>query len=176
MQNIFRGRLFQCNDTSVANKSECIGMFISTPIDGIGTGFPIPRVWSNPAGDPSVWSFDDFRQSILILFEVVSLEGWIDVMASIMNITGLDTQPRTNASPWNALFMVFYNLFGAVIILTLFVSIIIQNFSTRSGAALLTTEQRQWVDLKKTISRQAPAKRPKVSPIPFLLRDLLVRV
>ena len=58
-----------------------------------------------------------------------------------MNITGLDLQPDKNASPWNALFMVFYNLFGAVIILTLFVSIIIQNFSTRSGAALLTTEQ-----------------------------------
>ena len=78
-QNIFRGRLFACNDVTVAGKDECIGMFLSTPIDGVGTGFPIPRVWGNPAGDPSVWSFDDFRQSILILFEVVSLEGWIDV-------------------------------------------------------------------------------------------------
>lgn len=63
-------------------------------------------------------------------------------MASLMNITSLDQQPSINASQWNAVFMVFYNLFGAIIILTIFVSLIIQNFSTRSGAALLTTEQR----------------------------------
>ncbi|KAL7418234.1 Ion transport protein-domain-containing protein [Mrakia frigida] len=161
--NIFRGRLFGCNDDSVFGKADCIGFFVSTPVDGVGSGFPVPRTWTNPT-DPSIWSFDNFRESLLILFEVVSLEGWIDVMASLMNITDLDQQPSINASSWNALFMVFYNLFGAVIILTLFVSIIIQNFSTRSGAALLTTEQRQWVDLKKTIYRQAPAKRPKTRP------------
>lgn len=30
--------------------------------------------------------------------------------------------------------------------------------------ALLTTEQRQWIDLQKLIKRQRPAKRPKVRP------------
>jgi hypothetical protein len=83
--NIFAGLLFSCNDETVANKAECVGMFLSTPIDGIGTGFPVPRVWSNPYGNPSVWSFDDFRQSILILYEVVSLEGWIDVCTHVLS-------------------------------------------------------------------------------------------
>src|SRR5258708_5959633 len=43
-------------------------------------------------------------------------------------------------------------------------SIIIANFSTRSGVALLTAEQRQCVGLQKLVKRQRPSKRPKVRP------------
>ena len=85
--------------------------------------FLVPRVWANPGLDTSttVWSFDSFRQSVLILFEIVSLEGWIDVMSRAMNITGAGVQPQEDASQWNALFFLIFNLFGGVIILTLFV-------------------------------------------------------
>lgn len=34
----------------------------------------------------------------------------------------------------------------------------------RSGNSLLTTEQRQWQDMRKLIARQAPAKRPARAP------------
>lgn len=57
----------------------------------------------------------------MILFEIVSLEGWIDVMASVMNIVGRDQQPQDQASQWNAIYLLIFNLFGGVIILTLFV-------------------------------------------------------
>lgn len=43
-------------------------------------------------------------------------------------------------------------------------SIIIENFSTRSGNALLTTEQRHWVDLSKYIKAQTPSQLPKLRP------------
>lgn len=43
-------------------------------------------------------------------------------------------------------------------------SIIIENFSTRSGNALLTKEQRQWVDLSKFINAQTPSQLPKLRP------------
>lgn len=104
-------------------------------------------------------------------------------MQSLMAITGVDRQPVPNASQFNALFMVCFHLFGAVIIFTLFVTTIIENFSKRTGSALLTTEQMcvhlhvqspplmadaayssQWVDLQRTISQQTPAKRPKRRP------------
>ncbi len=42
--------------------------------------------------------------------------------------------------------------------------IIIENFSISSGMALLTTEQRQWVDLKKYIRSQTPSQLPKKKP------------
>ncbi|OCF54943.1 high-affinity cell membrane calcium channel [Kwoniella mangroviensis CBS 10435] len=165
--NIFSGLLYYCNDDSVSGKSTCVNEYASSSINDSIT-YLVPRVWANPALDASKWSFDSFRESILILFESVSLEGWIDVMASLMNIVGRDEQPQNMASQWNAIFMLIFNLFGGVIILTLFVSIIIQNFSTRSGNALLTTEQRQWVDLSKFIKAQTPSQLPKGRPtLPF---------
>lgn len=46
----------------------------------------------------------------------------------------------------------------------LFHSIIIGNFSSRSGIALLTEDQKRWIDLQKLIKRQRPSKRPKTKP------------
>ena len=117
--NIFSGLLYYCNDDDSTGKSACIGEYYVAPVDD-SLSYLVPRVWSNPGLMESRWAFDSFRESILILFEIVSLEGWIDVMASVMNITGRDEQPETNHSQWNAIFFVLFNLFGGVIILTLF--------------------------------------------------------
>ena len=47
-------------------------------------------------------------------------------------------------------------------------SIIIGNFTSRTGSALLTQPQREWIDLQKLIMRQRPSKRPKRRPVwPF---------
>jgi voltage-dependent calcium channel len=47
---------------------------------------------------------------------------------------------------------------------TFLCSIIIGNFSTKTGTALLTKPQREWIDLQKLIKRQRPSKRPKTRP------------
>ncbi|KAH7099033.1 Ion transport protein-domain-containing protein [Auriculariales sp. MPI-PUGE-AT-0066] len=159
--NIFSGKLFSCNDESAADKAGCVGEYIHTPFDGSNDyGYLVPRVWENPS--PSTeYSFDTFQSSFLILFEIVSLEGWVDVMQNAMSITGPDQQPSQNASQLNAIFFLSYILLGALIILTLFVSIIIGNFSARSGMALLTKEQQEWIDLQKLVKRQKPSHRPE---------------
>ncbi|KDE08247.1 hypothetical protein MVLG_01513 [Microbotryum lychnidis-dioicae p1A1 Lamole] len=162
-QNIFGGLLFSCNDSSVLFKAQCGGEFASAAVSD--WNYLQPRVWDNPSGDPSVWNFDNFSSSLLILFEIISLEGWVDVMLSVMQITGPDRQPQTNAYQWSALFFVFFNLVGAVVILTLFVSTVIENFEIRSGTALLTTDQKRWLNLRRLLARQRPSKRPKRRPI-----------
>ena len=120
--NIFSGLSYSCNDSSSSGLSTCSGEYSSSPVDN-SLSFLAPRVWSNPGLDTTttVWAFDSFRQSVLVLFEVVSLEGWIDVMSAAMNIVGKGLQSQQNASQWNAVFFLIFNLFGAVIILTLFV-------------------------------------------------------
>ncbi len=112
--NMFSGLLFACNDTNSGGKGSCTGEYVAN------LGFLAPKVWGNPQTSTR-WSFDNFRSSLLILFEIVSLEGWIDVLAASMQITGLDQQPSQDASQANAIFFVAYNLMGAVVILTLFV-------------------------------------------------------
>lgn len=117
--NIFQGMLNECNDGSVNGITDCINEYDNTVI-GNDFNFLVPRAWDNPS--PSTkFSFDTFRASLLILFEIVSLEGWIDVMGVATSATGPNLQPQTNASQANAIFFLIYNLLGAVVILTLFV-------------------------------------------------------
>ncbi|KAI0667461.1 Ion transport protein-domain-containing protein [Trametes maxima] len=162
--NIFAGVTNECNDDSVSGVSDCINEYSTSQInDGASFTYLVPRVWDNPA--PSTqFSFDTFRQSLLILFEIVSLEGWVDVMGVATSVTGEGQQPETNASVGNSIFFVVYNLLGGVVIFTLFVSIIIGNFTSKTGSALLTQAQREWIDLQKLIKRQRPSKRPKKRP------------
>lgn len=161
-QNLFAGLLYSCNDNGdhIQTKLDCHGEYASTPLYW---SFLAPRSWQNPS-EGSNYSFDDFKSALLILFEIVSLEGWIDVMTRVMSITGRDRQPKADASQHNAIFFLVYNLIGAVSVLTLFVSVIIENFQRYSGAAYLTTEQRQWLDLKRQLQRQSASKRPKAAP------------
>ncbi|KIM51695.1 hypothetical protein SCLCIDRAFT_33242 [Scleroderma citrinum Foug A] len=160
--NIFAGLMNECNDTSVQGISDCTGEYVNT-IYGSSFGFLVPRAWNYPSPS-TTFSFDNFRASMLILFEIVSLEGWIDVMSVAMSITGAGQQPQINASEANAIFFVIYNLLGGVVIFTLFISIIIGNFSSKTGSAFLTQPQREWIDLQKLIKRQKPSKRPHSRP------------
>ncbi|KAI0073340.1 hypothetical protein K474DRAFT_1666711 [Panus rudis PR-1116 ss-1] len=160
--NIFAGLMNECNDDSVSDITQCTNEYTNTVV-GDSFGFLVPRVWDNPAPS-TTFSFDSFRASLLILFEIVSLEGWIDVMSIAVSIVGKDQQPQQNVSQANAIFFLIYNLLGGVVILTLFISIIIGNFTAKTGSALLTQPQREWIDLQKLIKRQRPSKRPKTRP------------
>lgn len=117
--NIFAGKMNQCNDQNATGLADCNDEYVNTVV-GDSFGFLVPRVWNNPSPS-TTFSFDTFRSSLLILFEIVSLEGWIDVMGVATSITGEDQQPVTNQSQVNAIFFVIYNLLGGVVILTLFV-------------------------------------------------------
>lgn len=122
--NIFNGLTDSCNDGNVAGRSDCVNEYnnsvVSSGNGGPAFSFPVPRVWANPSPS-TTFSFDSFRASLLILFEIVSLEGWIDVMGAVTSITGPNQQPQTNASQVNAIFFVIYNMLGGVVILTVFV-------------------------------------------------------
>ncbi|EST08271.2 Ion transport domain protein [Kalmanozyma brasiliensis GHG001] len=161
-QNLFAGLLYSCNDgsNSIQTKFDCSGEYSSSPGN---FNFLAPRVWGNPT-EGSVYSFDDFKGAMLILFEIISLEGWIDVMTAAMSVAGRDQQLQNDNRQVNALFFLIYNLVGSTTVLTLFVSVIIENFQTFSGAAFQTAGQRQWVDLRRLVMRQRPSKRPKRRP------------
>ena len=119
--NIFAGLTNECNDGNASGLSDCINEYETSVVgDASAFTFPVPRVWANPSPS-TTFTFDSFRASLLILFEIVSLEGWVDVMGVATSITGPNQQPSTNASQVNAIFFLIYNLLGAVVILTLFV-------------------------------------------------------
>lgn len=121
--NIFAGKMNLCNDGDASGIVDCTGEYSNTVL-GESFGFLVPRVWDNPSPS-TTFSFDSFKSSLLILFEIVSLEGWTDVMQVATSITGKGQQPDNNVSQFNAIFFVVYNIMGGIVIFTLFVRYVI---------------------------------------------------
>uniref|UniRef100_A0A093VLY1 Calcium-channel protein CCH1 n=1 Tax=Talaromyces marneffei PM1 TaxID=1077442 RepID=A0A093VLY1_TALMA len=150
--NLFSGQMISCNDGSLSGSLDgCIGEYQSSPYNW---GVLAPRV-----ADNSYYSFDNFGNSLFILFQIVSQEGWIDVQASAMSITGVGQQPQSLAAQANGLFFVVFNLLGAVFVLTLFVTVFMRNYTEQTGVAFLTAEQRSWLELRKLLRQISPSKR-----------------
>ena len=152
--NLFVGKMAECNDTgsSIFNLNDCVNEYANTPFNWDVLS---PRVAANPYFD-----FDNFGGSMFILFQIVSQEGWIDVMWAAERITGVFTQPADFAAQGNAVFFVAFNLLGAVFVLTLFVSVFMRNYTEQTGVAFLTTDQRSWLELRKLLRQVSPSKRP----------------
>ncbi|KAF9088892.1 calcium channel protein [Mortierella sp. AD031] len=122
---MFSGQFYSCNDKSesIAFMEQCVGIYFDEELN-----FWKPRVWSNP----QVYSFDNFGSSFLIMFEIVSQEGWSGVMETARDVVGRGMQMKTDASRYNAMFFVLYNLAGGYFVSALFVAIVIENYTKRT--------------------------------------------
>jgi voltage-dependent calcium channel len=150
--NLFNGQMDSCNDFGFAysNLTDCVGEYNSSPFNW---SVLAPHVVSNP-----YYSFDNFGDSLFILFQIVSQEGWVDVMWSAMSMTGKGLQPRPFAAQGNAMYFIIFNLLGAVFVLTLFVSVFMRNHTEQTGVAFLTADQRSWLELRKLLRQISPSK------------------
>lgn len=152
--NLFVGQYQTCNDGSslISDLNDCVNEYASSPFDW---DVLAPRQAANPAYD-----FDNFGNSLFILFQIVSQEGWTDVMWDGMSITGVFKQPQFSVSRGNSVYFIVFNLLGAVFVLTLFVSVFMRNYTEQTGVAFLTTDQRSWLELRKLLRQVSPSKRP----------------
>lgn len=151
--NLFNGKLKSCNDSSLAgNLGNCVNEYSNQPFQW--------NVVSPQAVANSWYDFDNFGNSLLVLFSIVSQEGWVDVMWRAASITGVYSQPQHASSLGYTVFFVIFNLLGAVFVLTLFVSVFMRNYTEQTGVAFLTAEQRSWLELRKLLRQIAPSKRP----------------
>lgn len=144
----------QCNDGNFNSTSldDCVGEYNNKAFNWEMLS---PREVSN-----SYYNFDDFGNSLFILFQIVSQEGWTDVMWSAMSANGVGKQPEPFQSQGNAIFFIIFNLLGAVFVLTLFVSVFMRNYTEQTGVAFLTADQRSWLELRKLLRQISPSKRP----------------
>lgn len=147
--------MISCNDDddgAIVSLIDCHGEFNSTPFND---DWPMlaPRSASN-----DYFNFDDFGNSIFILFSILSQEGWVDVSFAAQAITGRGMQPQRLAAQGNALFFIVYNLLGTVFVLTLFIAVFMRNYTEQTGVAFLTAEQRSWLELRKLLRQVSPSK------------------
>ena len=150
--NLFHGQMRDCNDSTISNLADCVGEYANKPFKWEVLS---PRQSANP-----YYSFDNFGSSLSILFQIVSQEGWTDVMWTAMSMAGRGNSLNAYQSQGNAVFFVIFNLLGAVFVLTLFVSVFMRNYTEQTGVAFLTADQRSWVELRKLLRQISPSKRP----------------
>ncbi|XP_053950819.1 sodium leak channel NALCN isoform X1 [Anastrepha ludens] len=153
---LYGGRLARCNDPTIIRREDCVGVFMRrvfvtkmklTP--GSNESYPsmlVPRVWANPRR----FNFDNIGDAMLTLFEVLSFKGWLDVRDVLIKAVG----------PIHAIYIHIYIFLGCMIGLTLFVGVVIANYSENKGTALLTVDQRRWCDLKKRLKIAQPLHLP----------------
>ncbi|KAK2190821.1 hypothetical protein NP493_67g04004 [Ridgeia piscesae] len=154
---LFGGKLARCNDPTVKERELCTGIF-ARPLFvtklNIGPGakettYPkifVPRVWANPRN----FNFDNIGNAMLALFEVLSLEGWLEVRDVIIERVG----------PTHAIFIHLFVFIGCMIGLTLFVGVMIASYMENKGTALLTVDQKRWLDLMGRIKLAQPLHIP----------------
>ncbi|XP_054265506.1 sodium leak channel NALCN isoform X2 [Macrosteles quadrilineatus] len=153
---LFGGRLARCNDPTITKREECVGVFMRRVFvtkmklhPGPNESYPsmlVPRVWANPRR----FNFDNIGYAMLALFEVLSFKGWLDVRDILIKALG----------PVHAIYIHIYIFLGCMIGLTLFVGVVIANYSENKGTALLTVDQRRWCDLKKRLKIAQPLHLP----------------
>lgn len=166
--NIFSGRLFFCNNSDFSgNLTNCFGEYENSPFNW--------NVHSPQTVVNDYFDFNDFGGSLLVLFEIISLEGWVDVLQTVMNISPGFAQPEYYADAFNSVFVMFYNLVGTIFILTLFISVIIQNYSVVRGSAFMTTDQKAWYEIESMLRVVRPSVRPE-RVIPGSFRDRILKL
>nr|XP_032529661.1 sodium leak channel non-selective protein isoform X2 [Danaus plexippus plexippus] len=153
---LYGGRLARCNDPTITRREDCVGVFMRRVFvtkmklrPGPNETFPsmlVPRVWANPKR----FNFDNIGDALLTLFEVLSFKGWLDVRDVLIKALG----------PVHAIYIHVYIFLGCMIGLTLFVGVVIANYSENKGTALLTVDQRRWCDLKKRLKIAQPLHLP----------------
>ncbi|VDD88442.1 unnamed protein product [Enterobius vermicularis] len=100
--------------------------------------------------NPRNFNFDHIGNAMLALFETLSYKGW-NVIRDILWM---------RHGPWAVLFIHIYVFMGCMIGLTLFVGVVIANYTENRGTALLTVDQRRWHDLKARLKMAQPLHVP----------------
>jgi hypothetical protein len=169
---LFGGKLARCNDPAIKLREECIDIFERplfvtqlkigpNPNDSSYPKIWVPRVWANPRN----FNFDNIGNAMQALFEVLSLEGWLEVRDVIIERVG----------PTHAIFIHLFVFIGCMIGLTLFVGVVIANYMENKGTALLTVDQKRWQDLMGRIKLAQPLHippRPEHSQLRTLMYDI----
>jgi len=193
--SLFRGGFYHCegsgNDANL-NFKQCCNVWQDEDHDGNpataawlfseygcnGTyvdsdGAVQQREWVNSPGN-----FDNIGNSLLVLFEISSLEGWPNLMTQGMDIragkdSGAPDGWSEGVSPANALFFVMFVIIGSFFMVNLFVGVVVNKFQNAKKenddpfrSILLTNEQQRFRDdmveiLKHRAVRWVPQPPPR---------------
>jgi voltage-dependent calcium channel L type alpha-1D len=125
---LFRGSFFYCTDPSKLTERECRGHFFTYPTGDLSCPELNERRWLRHG-----LNFDNFGQSFLTLFAMVTSEGWQEVMYNAYNSelfqdTNDPVGPRPGASPYSFIFFLLFMCTTTLVLLNMFIGFVIVTF------------------------------------------------
>uniref|UniRef100_A0A1I8HN50 Sodium channel protein n=1 Tax=Macrostomum lignano TaxID=282301 RepID=A0A1I8HN50_9PLAT len=157
----FKGKFYFCQDSEgnqldysvIQNKTQCE--------NNSAAGYS----WTN-----TNINFDNVFIGYIALFQIATFEGWMELMKSGVDVTGVDQQPKREASLGYYVFFVIFIIVGAFFTLNLFIGVIIDNFYSLKRKKenvlemFLTPSQRSYYHTMRKLGKKKPQKtvqRPK---------------
>eukprot|EP01061_Rhynchopus_euleeides_P018893 TRINITY_DN3112_c0_g1_i6.p1 TRINITY_DN3112_c0_g1~~TRINITY_DN3112_c0_g1_i6.p1 ORF type:complete len:1793 (+),score=658.70 TRINITY_DN3112_c0_g1_i6:673-5379(+) len=147
---IFSGKFYRCSLNSFGDMEKELGITKRLDCENItrcsGPG-DVPCRWMNYDSH-----FDHLPAAFLNLFEMASLEGWVDVMNLGIDSISHDEAPVANNNPWMSLYFLIFIVFGAFFIINMFIGVLIDTYyqekekASHAGGLFLNERQKLWVD------------------------------
>lgn len=183
---LFKGKFYYCSAERIGSEANCLfpegvnrtldfewnkytsscsmkSQFLETIKQRSDCQYPLE--WLNNS-----YNFDNLLSSLLVLFEVASIEQWPDISGYAISAVGVDMNPQPGYNIFAGFFFVIFVMIGAVFIINMFVGVVLSNFNRikeeEDGALMLTLEQREWVSTQrlfmklKLIRKTFPPKNP----------------
>jgi hypothetical protein len=137
---LFAGKFYFCNDGDARGVYDCAGTMVDEE-----TGDLVVREWRKPIG----WGFDNIGEAVITLFEVSTLEMWLDIMYLGIDSTGVDQQPLFEFAPEMAGFFVVFIALGSFFLMELFVGATVTSYNMinieAEGSGMQSERQKQQV-------------------------------
>ncbi|KDO16485.1 hypothetical protein SPRG_17992, partial [Saprolegnia parasitica CBS 223.65] len=142
-RTLFSQKMYSCNDTSVANRTQCTGFYAAQPLPASDAPVLMPRVWV-----PYRARFDTLASSMIALMELSSVK-WVDTAEFAMDIVGVNEQPILNYSMIYIGYFISFVFIGGFFLIRLFVGVLVEQFQRNNGTQILTPSQKCWVELER---------------------------
>ena len=113
----FKGKFFYCHKD---NLPEEMAGSIKTMWDCYDAGGEWIRYYEN---------FDNVGEAMVTMFNLMTTEGWVQVMWHAVDATGYHQEPIVDNKPIYILFFIVFLIFGALFILNAFVGVVISKFN-----------------------------------------------
>ena len=185
--DLFAGTLYSCSDAAFVGPPEsgginpgtppgsligwrenCVGTYYSTTnsndegyvSDALETAILLPRRWANPTDSASDvgYSFDNFGVACQTLFEVSTFEQWSDYVFATTSITQVGQQPIAKNADSNVFYLHAWVILSCFFVLQLVIGVLVDAINQKSGKALYTALQRNWVQMEMKLINLKPLK------------------
>uniref|UniRef100_A0A7S3XWM2 Ion transport domain-containing protein n=1 Tax=Heterosigma akashiwo TaxID=2829 RepID=A0A7S3XWM2_HETAK len=175
---LFKGMFYHCEDPAFPSAAPLEGVVDAGT--GVWTAFPCRGNWTDPAtnrteyrdyewGRPT-FHFDSVFNSLLNVYVMSTLSGWLPVLFDAMDTTEFHYSPEVNHSPASFLYFFIGIFFFGFYFTNLFIGVVFQKFlgskTVGEDGLLKSQEDRQWQDYKKRLE-VVPLMKAHIRPANF---------